>query len=198
MSRTKQILMTAAVLAACAPDSGPGTPFEPSLSAELTTSPRVYVLNTQLRGIIDPDIAPSAAYGHLQVKLTDNGDDTFSVEWKGRIFNPGGEAFASGVVGIIVPLPQPPFLTLFRFASSDAVSCGVIDFDSDGIIDPEILPAAIANSWITNPDIHEARFSTVDRPDGAIVGNFGVADPTTVLGFNPQPDPPRERARCAI
>ena len=101
---------------------------------------------------------------------------------------PGGE----------VPLPPPPILTLFRLASADALSCGVIDFDSEGIINPDVLPAFVANNWIINPEIHEARFVTVARPDGEVAGTFGLVDPTTVLGFNPQPDPPRERARCSL
>jgi hypothetical protein len=202
-------LLAVVVLASCASHDGPAAPFDAVPSADVTPAPRVYVLNAQIRGIVDPEIEPSAAYGHVQFKLTDNGDATFAVEWKGRIFNPAGEAFVSGVVGIIypdilpppggeVPLPSPPFLTLFRFAASDAVSCGVVDVDSDGIINPDVVPAAIAESWIINPEIHEIRLASVERPDGSIAGTFGFHDPAAVLAWNPQPDPPRERARCAV
>ena len=214
MQRNKNIakqwlVPIAVVLASCGLPDAAGTPTDLDMSADVSPSPRVFVLNTQLRGIINPDITPSAAYGHLQVKLTDNGDDTFSVEWKGRIFNPAAESFITGVVSLIgvndevppggeTPFTLAPVLTMFRFISSDAVSCGIIDFDSDGIINPDVIPAAIAENWIINPEIHEARFSTLEHEEGAVLGTFGIADPTTVLGFNPQPDPPQTRARCAL
>jgi hypothetical protein len=189
----------------------PATPDPAPAPPALSTSPQVHVLNTQLRGVAPPDdgVTASAAYGHVQVKLTDNGDGTFAVQWKGRIFNPGGESFASGWVGIIDPDIQPPpdgedggvilpatrLLTFFRLGGGDAVSCGVIDFDSQGIINPEILPAELAQTWIINPDIHEARFLTLERLEGAVAGTFGPNTPEEPVTTSPGDG---QRVRCAV
>lgn len=177
-------------------------------AADVSPSPQVHVLNTQLRGIINPDIAPSPAYGHVHIKLTDNGDDTYSVGWSGRIFNPAGETFTSGIVGIIDPDIEPPpaggeedppilvatpVLTFFRLGT-DGVSCGVIDFDSQGIIDPQILPAEVALRVIINPEIHVASFVTTQHATGAIAGSFGAGSPEQPVGESAA----GARVRCAI
>jgi len=205
------LIVAAAAFAAGCDAPGPvAPPANPAPATDVSPSPQVHVLNTQLRGIINPDIEPSAAYGHVQIKLRDNGDDTFTVEWSGRIFNPGGEAFAAGLVGIIDPDIEPPpeeggdgdgdivittpVLTFFRLGAGDLVSCGIIDFDSSGIIDPEILPAEVALNMIINPEIHEARFITSERMEGAIAGRFGAAsaeEPVTGSTTGP-------RVRCAV
>jgi len=204
------VLASAAVLVACEVPTIISAPAEFAPAADVSPSPQVHVLNTQLRGIINPDIEPSSAYGHVQIRLRDNGDETFTVEWQGRIFNPSGESFSAGIVGIIDPDIEPPppgagdgdggilvgtpVLTFFRLGAGDFVSCGVIDFDSQGIIDPEILPAEFALNMIINPEIHEARFLTVEHAAGAISGAFGAGTPEeTVGGTETGP-----RVRCAI
>jgi hypothetical protein len=163
-----------------------------------------------MRGLVSENGEASSAYGHVQVKLTDSADGTFAVEWKGRIFNPGGESFAAGWVGIINPdieppppgeddggviLPATPLLTFFRFGSGDAVSCGVIDFDSQGITDEEHMPADLAQTWIINPEIHEARFLTLERLDGAIAGTFGPNTPEEPMSTSAAGG---QRVRCAV
>ena len=203
------VLASAAVLVACEVPTIISAPAEFAPAADVSPSPQVHVLNTQLRGIINPDIEPSAAYGHVQIKLRDNGDETYSVEWSGRIFNPAGESFTAGLVGIIDPDIEPPppgtgdedppiidasFLTFFRLGT-DAVSCGVIDFDSSGIIDPEILPAEIALNMIINPEIHEARLLSVEHSTGAVAGTFGAGTPEAPVATSSSS---LNRVRCAI
>lgn len=165
-------------------------------------SPGVYVLNTQLRGIIDPDHEPApTAWGHVQVKLMDNGDETFGIEWKGKLFNPEREVFSGAFIinPDINPGPYPDdgppsggaglVLSFFRGSTAD---CDVLLFESQGIGD--VLPADVALNMILNPEIHAVlAFST----EGTLVaGRFGLPDPTEILGFNPQPDPPGKIVRC--
>lgn len=166
-------------------------------------SPGVYVLNTQLRGIINPDIEPSpTAWGHVQVKLTDNGDDTFGIQWKGRLFNPNEETFSGAF--IIEPDINPgPFPNdgppvgagelVFTFFRGSIAACEVLVFESQGGAG-DLLPSDVAMNMILNPDIHEVLlFST----EGSVVsGRFGLPDPTELIGFNPQPDPPGKVVRC--
>jgi hypothetical protein len=71
----------------------------------------------------------------------------------------------------------------------------VIDFDSQGIINPDILPAELAQTWIINPDIHEARFLTLDRLDGALAGTFGPNTPESTVATSPGDG---QRVRCVL
>jgi hypothetical protein len=61
-------VLAAAVLAGACTDSTT-QPFGLDVETS-TTSQGVHVFNAQLRGIIDPKIAPSPARGHVQVKLS--------------------------------------------------------------------------------------------------------------------------------
>lgn len=185
--------LVSTLLVACAgePPTSPGLP-----AADVVPTPRVFVLNTQLRGIINPDIEPSTATGHIQLKLRENEDGSFGVEWQGRIFNRGGERFFRATVGMAGG-EVDPILTLFRLGG-DGIACDVIDLDAQGEEDVASLPADIALALILNPEIYEARIESLERPDGAIVGFFGILDPDILVGFNPQPDPPQGRVvRCA-
>jgi len=210
MSRARFLFLAAAVIpVACDAPANVSSPPDFAPSADISPSPMVHVLNTQLRAVTPADgSTASAAYGHLQVKLQDNGDGTFTVDWKGRIFNPAREAITSGQVGIInpevepppvgggeIPLTPPPVFTFFRFAATDAVDCSVIDFDSQGIVNPEVMPAAIANNWIVNPDVHEARFMSVERMAGAVAGTFGAGTPEGAVDGAKVSGP---RVRCSV
>ncbi len=170
-----------------------------------TVSPAVYVLNTQLRGIIDPDITPTPAWGHVQLKLTDDDEEGYRVEWKGKIFNPKNEVFTSAVIinPDIIPTSahgdgDPPIVigrVVYRLFNTSTQSCGILLLDSQGITDEEHMPADIAQAMIINPEIHQ--LIVVSSSGGVMAGRFGLPDPQTALGFNPQPDPPGRISRCA-
>ncbi len=69
----------------------------PAFIREVEGKLRVY--NFQLRAIgdpcniDDPNVRPSSAFGHLQLKVTALGDESVRVAYKGTIFNPAGEIF---------------------------------------------------------------------------------------------------------
>ena len=188
--RTVASILVPALLLACA-DELPTATHE--FVADAVPAPRVFAFNTQLRGIINPDIEPSPARGHFQVRLTANEDGTFSVSWQGRIFNAAAERFVRGTVGMVGG-GVDPIVTLFRLGG-DGIGCDVIDLAAED----QILPADVGRAFILNPEIHEARFESLERPDGAVVGSFGIIDPDHLVGFNPQPDPPKGGVvRCAV
>ena len=177
------------------PSEGPASPD--GLDPAMNTSPAVHVLNTQLRGITNPEIEPTGAWGHVQIKLTaDNGG--YLVEWRGRIFNPDGETFAQADIFYGGPDATPvpgagPLFSLFRNASQ---SCDILSFSSQGITDEEHLPADIGDAMIVDPDHYLVRVMSTD--DALLGGGFRIADPREVFGFNPQPDPPGASTRCEI
>ncbi len=187
------------------------TSAAPPLQAEVAQ--QVFVFNTQLRAVTDEEYAPSSAYGHIQLKLTASAESPhYEVQWSGKIFNPASEEFIGGLVGIInpdlVPPPSeedPPILPgqvfrLFDLREVGGLTCNVIEFDSEGLEEEVYIAWEIGWFMLANPDLVEARFVSSDRRDGAIAGLFGAtADPMTLLGFNPQPDPPKgQQARCAV
>lgn len=153
---------------------------------------QVVVFNTQLRGIIDPDIQPTGAWGHVQLKLTEAGDGTWVAEWKGRLYNPDGHQFTAGFVidldadgggdpgdpsdggGIIL---DSAILDLFTDASA---SCGIIDFESQAITDEEHMPADVAQRMIIDPEIFGVVLVSTDGP--IVFGRFGPGDPEPVSG----------------
>ncbi|HZD05226.1 MAG TPA: hypothetical protein VE173_09920 [Longimicrobiales bacterium] len=177
------------LLAACDPGGAP-TALAPVLGISLQGSGPV-VLNTQLAGIIDPDIEPSPGYGHLQVVLTELEDGTYQVDWKGTLFNPGGETFSLGVLGISSEPPERVVL----FSSQE--SCDVYELSSAGIIDPEILPAEVGLAAIIDPQILEARVMSDERPAGALAGVFGPATAETSLTLDRSGDG-GSRVRCGL
>lgn len=177
------------------PSEGPAAPD--GLGPAMNASPAVHVLNTQLRGIINPDIEITGAWGHVQIKLTaENGG--YLVEWRGKIFNPDGETFAHADIFYGGPDATPvpgvgPLFSLFRNASQ---SCDILSFGSQGIINPAILPADVGDAMIINPEQYVVRVMSTD--DAVLGGAFRIADPREVFGFNPQPDPPSALTRCEI
>ncbi len=128
------------------------------------------MLNTQLRPVDGEN--PSQARGHLQLKLRQvsggTPDDSYEVAWKGKIFNPAGEAFTSG--GIYVP-PDPvrPVLMLFEGARDNSRR---INLRGRGR-----LTAAQAEALIATPEDFAAVFATVALPGGTIAGDFGSTAP---------------------
>lgn len=203
MSRTGAgfaVLAIAGLAIGCSEQTtDPLTIDEFSPAADL--SPGVHLLNTQLRGIIDPAIQPTPAWGHIQIKLTEDGENGFLIEWKGKLFNPANEVFSSAYIinpAIIIiepgdgePTVSGSLFTLFR--GSDQ-SCGILLFGSQGITDEEHIPFEQGMDMITNPGIHEVLLVSEDGT--AVSGRFGLPDPTELIGFNPQPDPPGKIVRC--
>lgn len=193
-------LVVAGLAFGCAEPTSRPLVFEPDFDVT-ETSLRVYVLNTQLRGIIHPEITPSPAWGHVQVKLTDRGDGTFGVAWKGKLFNPNREIFAGAFIidqdhiggGTVGDGGTITSGLVFKFFERASASCGIVNFNSQAITDEEHMPADIAMNMIANPELFQVLMTTGAGP--RVVGTFGVMDPTTVLGWNPQPDPPG-RLRC--
>lgn len=205
--RTLVLAGTLLPLACNAPATGPGAPSEapdePSLSVSGATL--AAVLNTQLRGIVDPEIEPSQAYGHVQLKLFDLGDGTFQVEWSGKIFNPARETFTAGYVGImdpdIEPEPgseDPPIVltALFTFFHDLQIDCSTIVFDSDALATPQLLSSDIANAMITDEEHHEVDLLSEAHPFGSIRGVFGASTPENPIGDGT--DPAGKPVRCEL
>lgn len=146
------------------------------------------VINVQLRAI-DPEDAttdPSAARGHLQLKLRNAGDGTYAVQWSGRIFNPSGESFIGGGIYSIGEVDGRPILN-FGFVAPDVgdKDTGVTGCSTAVRVEGSaFLPAVQAEVIVEDPNIFEVRFSTRALPRGAIAGNLGgsawggVDDPT--------------------
>lgn len=197
MNRTRiGLTLAIAGLAIACSEPPVGPPAADAFEPAAVLTPGVHVLNTQLRGIINPDIEPSPAWGHIQIKLTDDGADGYRVEWKGRIFNPDAETLISG--GIVYGGPDatlipgtPIVFSLFRDSSE---SCDILNFDSQAITDEEHMPADIAQAMMLDPDLFAV---VVFSPEGPrVAGLLGMPDPTEVIAFNPQPDPPGKIVRC--
>ncbi|HEX9564155.1 MAG TPA: hypothetical protein VF981_09295 [Gemmatimonadaceae bacterium] len=203
MTRTPAIAIVALLGVGCTTVTDTITaPPAPAPSSTVDPSPRVYVLNTQFRGVINPEIVPSSAYGHIQLKLTDAGDGTYTVEWVGKIFNPNRETFLTAEihdVGLTLPGDggPPPLLDLFNLTATGGVDCSIIDFDSYGVTDEENLPSPDALALISSPSEYVVIFSTQVN-SLAVAGWFGAGPDPDLVGFNPQPDPPKGSARCGV
>jgi hypothetical protein len=202
MNRTATRLTTLAVALAIGCSEQATDPLTTEKLEDETISQGVYVLNTQLRGIIDPDIQPTPAWGHVQIKLTDDGEAGYRIEWKGKLFNPESEVFSSAFIinpdiiggpGDGEPTGSGFVFTLFRGASE---SCGILLFDSQGITDAEHIPVEAALNMIIDPEIHEVVL--VSTEGSFVVGRFGIPDPTELIGFNPQPDLSGKIVRCDV
>ncbi len=206
---TLAALLLAALATGCIePTSDPLSPDLPLVGAA-EASPRVYVLNTQLRGIIDPEIEPSPAWGHVRIKLTDDGAEGYAVKWSGKLFNPERSTFNSGFIIDPDIMPDGDEVDgledhdiviggelVFTFFRDSGSSCDILSFDSQGITDEEHIPADVAQRMIAGPDLFRAVLLATDG--SLVLGTFSHVDPTTILGFNPQPDPPQgKQTRCA-
>jgi hypothetical protein len=150
-------------------------------------------LNTQLRGIINPDILPTGAWGHLQIKLTEAADGTWVPEWKGRLYNPDGHQFVSGLIVMLeegdsggsgtigdggeIVVVGSIVLDLFRGASA---SCGIIDLETPELSADDHLPADIGARMIIDPEIHEVLLLSTDG--SLVAGQFGAGAPESTTG----------------
>lgn len=194
------ILVTATAAAiGCEDGAGPSEP--PAADAAWAVlSPGVHVLNTQLRGIIAPDIEPAAAWGHAQVKLTYLGEEGYRVEWRARLFNPDQDIFDRAVVYHVEDQPEEPAdlpdpVVSFHHGETEE-GCDILDFATDVVAHADPLPASIAETLINYPERHLLAFLTTDG--SLVAGRFARPDPGLVLGFNPPPDPPGLITRCDV
>lgn len=146
------------------------TPEGTSLLKEVDGRPSVY--NFQLRAIDDPNIRPSAAHGHLQLKATLLGDGSVRIAYKGQIFNPAGERFTGFSLGST---------RLGR--SSILIALGNVGGVSDRRIDPEdatIVSAEVAArlygtpDTIDDPNLLVVTFFTTRQPGGALRGEYAL------------------------
>lgn len=197
MGLTTLAATTLALACAEAP-ADPAGPISTERAQQSDNGP-VYVLNTQLRpnvGYGGPDASPP--WGHAQLKLTDDGEAGYRVVWSGKLFNPDQDAFSSGFIINPDILPAPgddelpvgvdPVFTLFDEAS---LTCGIVTFDSDDS-DSQHLSTEAAMALIEAPETHAI---VVVSDAGLVRGQFGVVDPTTLIGFETPPDPPG-KVRC--
>lgn len=193
-------LFTAAALATgCEKAPGPSEPAAGNAPLAMLSS-GVHVLNTQLRVVLAPDIVPTAAWGHAQVRLTYLGEEGYRVEWRARLFNPEQDIFDRAVVYHVEDQPdEPPDLpdavVSFHHGETEE-GCDILDFATDVVAHADPLPASIAETLISYPERHELVFTTTDG--SLVAGRFALPDPRQVLGFNPQPDPPGLITRCDV
>ena len=193
--RATTILLAGLALGACA------APTEPTLAPSRTvidTGVRTYTLHTQLRGIIDPDITPTPAWGHLHLALTSAGPSGYLAEWRGRLFNPDGETFSGGFIINPDIAPDPidgddegsgtvsatALLTLFR---GSVETCEVLILESSDAA-PVNLTTEAVHALLGAPSGY--RVIAISDRGGVVEGTLGIIDPEILVGFNPQPDPP--------
>ncbi|MEO7522228.1 MAG: hypothetical protein ABIW79_10465 [Gemmatimonas sp.] len=136
---------------------------------------KLRVFNFTLRAIEEPNIAPSQrAYGHLQIKLTVQGDGSVRVAFKGQIVNPGGEHFTGFTIGN----------SGMGGRGSLFIALGEVDgLDGRTIaIDPEdaTISAELAALFYGTPDTVDdpsvlvATFYTTEHPLGALRGTHAL------------------------
>lgn len=161
----------------CAEPTGPGATPTPN-SIIIIGGKLLGVLNTQFRGIGDPDIMPvSSVRGHLQLKVYDTGDGGYAAAWKGKFFNPECESLLGGGIYAVQDsedFPNPETRPTVRILPDDQpIGCGKTDLEgSTGI------SADLAARLIGNPDIFIAVFFT--QGGGLIVGTFSIGNPNDV------------------
>jgi hypothetical protein len=139
--------------------------------------PTSTILSANVRGIIDPEIHPSSAYGTIQLRLTDRGDGTYRADWYGRFSNPAMERFTAGHIGIdpdIMPTSSSPGAAVARLFGGASLRCDVA-VDSRGLYDTQIIPATVARAMLRYPERYEARLTSSTLTGGAVAGRLALA-----------------------
>ncbi|MDP9206115.1 MAG: hypothetical protein M3P12_11810 [Gemmatimonadota bacterium] len=174
-SRTLLVTTLGALLLSCGEPSRSSGPDSPGVRPVIAIiSNRTIKLNTQLRAVGDGSVTPlPRVWGHIQLTITDGGEVGFVVNWKGIVFNPEGEVFIGGELGLQEP-PEPDtpptfsaVLTLFEGARA---SCDRISLTN--MRDPIVISAELAADLVNNPENYAVRLYTAD---GTILqGTFGT------------------------
>jgi hypothetical protein len=173
--------IVAALLSGCSEPTGPVKPLSSRPGAIVVIDGKLLrVFNVQLRSVEDPNIIDDPnirPHGTLQLKLYESADGTFSLAWKGEIFNPAGEGF-TGFSMTHVGIDRLPLL----------VSLGEVDGITDRLTEPDggdFISADLAAALVSvEPDDsgnvgQEPEggdfvivFYTVERPAGALTGRL--------------------------
>lgn len=168
-------MIAVSVASGCAEPVAPAEAPRLQSRAIIVIDGRPQVFNFQLRSIDDPNLVDDPnlrPHGNLQLKLYANEDGTFTLAWKGEIFNPGGESFTGWSLNDL-DNGRPAML----------VALGEVDGISDRLIDPEdatVISAELAAALFGNPhgqppdgsDRIGVVFFTAERPAGALSGSF--------------------------
>ena len=183
----------AALVVGCADPSAPAVASIDGLSLLKEVDGRPEVLNVQLRAvedpniIDDPNIRPSDASGHLQLKLTRLADGSVRIDFKGQINNPGGETFT----GLTLRSSRGGRASAVFIAFGEVEGIGEVD-GRIVRIDPEdatvISAEAAARLYgtpdtvddpnlIDDPNLLVATFFTRQHPAGAIQGTHVLRAP---------------------
>ncbi len=121
------------------------------------------VYTTQLRTENEVPPQTSAAFGHTQIKVRNDG----TIEWKTHIVNPGGETFVAGHIhigsaavagGVVQGLTVGPF---------------VVTSDAQIMRSGEVSNATVAAAICANPSNYYVNYHTTVDPGGAIRGQLG-------------------------
>jgi hypothetical protein len=173
MPRFASLLIPMIVVALASGCSEPVAPaealrFQPRAIIVIDGRPQVF--NVQLRSIDDPNIIDDPnlrPHGNLQLKLYANEDGTFTLAWKGKVYNPGGESFTGWSMTDLEGGRPALFVAL-----------GEVEGISDRLIDPEdatIISAELASDLFgIEPDTPDFQivFFTTERPAGALAGTL--------------------------
>lgn len=137
---------------------------------------KLRVLNFQLRAvedpciIDDPNIMPSSAFGHLQLKVTALGDGSVRVAYKGTIFNPAGEIFTGFRVQRGSGPRAPGMFVTIREVDGRAPR---IDPEDATIINAELAAALYGTpDTVDDPNLFVI-FTTTQHRTCAIQGTWG-------------------------
>jgi len=198
MPRFASLLIPMIVVALASGCAEPVAPAEaPRLQprAIIVIDGRPQVFNFQLRSIDDPNIVDDPnlrPHGNLQLKLYANEDGTFTLAWKGKIFNPGGESFTGWSMNDLDNGRPALFVAI---GEVDGISDRLIDPEDATVISGELAAALFGNPRGTEPEGGDrigVVFFTAERPDGPGENeDFGLEQvtgrPSDRYGFRTSP-----------
>lgn len=121
------------------------------------------VFTTQLRTENEVPAQESAAFGHSQIKVRNDG----TIEFKTHIVNPGGERFVAGHIHIgsaVVAGPVVQPLTVGPFVATS---------DAQIMRSDEVSNAALGAAICADPSNYYVNYHTTVDPGGAIRGQLG-------------------------
>lgn len=173
-------ILLAAVLSACADPTVPGDVLSTRPASIIVIDGKLErVFNVQLRSVEDPNIIDDPnirPHGNLQLKMYENLDGTFTLEWKGQIFNPAGESF-TGFSLTQLGIDRPALFVALGEVDGSPNDEPVFDvFDHSAIQDNlyvDLVAEEPAGMW-PEPDLGDfvIVFFSVERPDGSLTGRL--------------------------
>lgn len=158
-------LCVGVLIAACAEPTSTGV-FGTGGAASLASSSQndePHVFNTQLRPENEVPPSPSMAWGHAQIKIS---DDNTTIDFKIKVVNPANETFFAGHIHRAPKGVNGPIVVSFNLTPS---SDDHIEWRGTVPADP-----ATAQQIRETPENFYINLHTALSPGGAIRGQLGI------------------------